>query len=67
MMNCRDFIDLITSGKLEEASPWQKAHAKMHGFLCKKCSTFSKNDDLLHQLLNERKQLLKNPPPHQSK
>lgn len=60
-MNCRTYIDLLTSGRLQDADLAQRNAARLHRLLCRYCRTFTRNDATLDQMLAAYRQNLHTP------
>lgn len=58
MMKCKQYIFLLTSGQLQEASRGVRLEAAMHRMLCRYCRTFARNDARLDELLDDYRQHL---------
>lgn len=61
MMKCREYIFLISSGKIDEASVGVRLEAGMHGLICKYCRGFSRNNKQLDKMLTAYREELKKP------
>ena len=61
MMKCREYIFLLTSGQLEQAGKMMRAEAFMHKSMCRRCRSFSKNNNRLDKLLDESREELTRP------
>jgi len=61
MMTCREYIFMLSSGQLDDASKGLKMQAAAHRMICKRCRTFTRNDRTLDGLLEDYRQRLKQP------
>lgn len=61
MMKCREYIFLISSGKIGEASVGVRLDAGMHRLMCKACRSFSHNNKQLDKMLAAYREELKKP------
>lgn len=52
---CRDYIFLLTSGQLEDASVPLRLRAATHRLMCRHCRAFSANDAQLDQIMAQHK------------
>ena len=56
MMNCKQYVFQLTSGKLGEADLPQRRAAGMHRMMCVHCRRFTHNNAVLDDILAARKQ-----------
>ncbi|MCP5325885.1 MAG: hypothetical protein H7A09_06110 [Oceanospirillaceae bacterium] len=61
MMKCREYIFLISSGKIDDASVGVRLDAGMHRLICKYCRSFSRNNKQLDKMLDAYREELKKP------
>lgn len=61
MMKCREYIFLISSGKIDGASVGVRLDAGMHRLICKYCRGFSRNNKQLDKMLTAYREELKKP------
>lgn len=61
MMTCREYIFILSSGQLEQASPGMRMQAVAHRMICRKCRAFTRNDRALDGLLEDYRQRLRQP------
>lgn len=59
MMKCREYIFLLTSGQLQEASAALRMEARMHRLMCRKCRAFTRNDSRLDGMLVDYREALR--------
>ena len=50
-MKCREYIFLLTSDQLTQASYPKALDAGLHRWVCRRCRQFTHNDELLLKLL----------------
>jgi len=55
MLVCQEYVFLLTSGQLDEASWDLKLRARQHRLMCRRCRDFTHNDEALDRILDERK------------
>lgn len=55
-MTCKEYIHLLTSGQLANASLGVKMDARLHRMICKYCRSFTKNDKHLDDILQRYKE-----------
>jgi hypothetical protein len=53
-MKCRQYIFLLTSDQLAQASYMQALEAGVHRWVCHQCRRFTRNDELLLELLAQQ-------------
>lgn len=53
MMRCKEYIFKLTSGQLDNAPLSVKLEARAHRMICKYCRAFTRNDQMLQQILAE--------------
>lgn len=53
MMKCKEFVYLLTSGQMKNATPVVRLDAFMHTAMCKRCRIFKANDQRLEGLLKD--------------
>jgi hypothetical protein len=51
MMKCREYIFLISSGKIDDVAVAVRLEAGMHRLICKYCRGFSRNNKQLDKML----------------
>lgn len=59
MMKCREYVFLLTSGRLKEAPAALRLEAGMHRLLCRYCRAFARNDHRLDTLLDDYREALR--------
>ncbi|MCC2637052.1 MAG: hypothetical protein K0Q68_771 [Moraxellaceae bacterium] len=59
MMKCREYIFLLTSGRLEQAPAGRRMEAGMHRLMCRKCRAFTRNDSRLDSMLADYREALR--------
>lgn len=52
MMMCKQYIFLLTSGQLTEASVGLKLQTQLHRLHCRHCRAFTHNDQALQKVLD---------------
>lgn len=52
---CRDYIFLLTSGQLEDASVALRLRAAHHRLICRHCRAFTTNDEVLDRIIGQHK------------
>ena len=50
-MKCREYVFLLTSGQLAEASWPMRLAAGQHRLACRHCRAFTRNDEALDRIL----------------
>ncbi len=55
-MNCRDYVFLLTSDQLSEASLGLRLSAGLHRLRCSRCRAFTRNDQALLDALAKHQQ-----------
>lgn len=58
MMNCRDYIFKLTSGQLKQATNLDRFWAAQHRLICRRCRSFSRNDQQLDTILDDYREHL---------
>jgi len=52
MMNCREYINLLTSDRLSQALT-TRVEGALHRLICRNCRTFTRNDEKLRAVIHE--------------
>lgn len=53
MLTCKEYIFKLTSGQLAEAGSIDRMWAWQHRLICRRCRTFTANDQKLSHLLRQ--------------
>lgn len=53
MLTCKEYIFKLTSGQLAEAGKIDRLWAWQHRLICRRCRTFTENDQTLSHLLDQ--------------
>lgn len=61
MMNCQQYIFLITSGQAQEARMIERFWAAQHRLVCRYCRAFAQNDQQLSALLKDYRENILSP------
>lgn len=59
MMKCREYIFMLTSGRLQEAPAALRMEAGLHRLMCRRCRAFTCNDHRLDGMLDDYREALK--------
>lgn len=63
MMNCRQYLFMLTSEQLNEADWLTRFQASQHRMMCRRCKTFTRNDAALSQITEAFRDRLLDPTP----
>ncbi|MGC4061095.1 MAG: hypothetical protein QM749_09860 [Aquabacterium sp.] len=61
MMKCKEYVFLLSSGKMAESPAATRLAGAVHKLTCRHCRAFTSNDEALSRIIGEMKRRVERP------